>query len=390
MTTLEDEARRLTEEVTYGHGAVEQVPGIVRRFGARRVLLVCGRRSFESSGASRMLPALDEDHDLVRWSDFSPNTDADDLGRGLEILRSHAPDLVLAVGGGSAMDLAKLLCAFGTLGAGADLVEAIERGPRIDSRGPALVLVPTTSGSGSEATHFAVVYVGQDKHSIAGPGMLPDHVVLDPDLSTSGSPYQRASSGIDAVCQAIESLWATGATDESRDLARRALSLLLDHIEGFVAEPSVSSTEGMCLGSHLAGRAINISKTTAAHALSYGITMRHGISHGHAVALTLGLFIEAHADAGPDSLQPGVDPDGHHHVMQQVLDLLGGTDPAAARARFTHLLERIGLEPRLTAAGVTDAAERDALVAGVNLERLGNNPVQFGQDDLRSLLARAA
>jgi alcohol dehydrogenase len=385
MTT--DAKALLGGNVTYGIGAIRELPGVIEALGARRVLLICGRRSFEASGAAEVLPALEARSTVERWSDFSPNTDAQDLARGLELVDGSSPDLVLGIGGGSAMDMAKLVAAY--VGRNGSALELIREGASIEDRAPRLVLVPTTSGSGSEATHFAVVYIGHEKHSIAGPGMRPDHIILDPALSVSGSQYQRATSGIDAVCQAIESLWATGATDESREYARRALPLLLGSIEPFVAEPTGPCVEAMSLGSHLAGRAIDISKTTAAHALSYGITKRHGVSHGHAVAVTLGPFIEAHATAITTSLSLGVDPQRHAGAMAEVLAQLHAENGPEGRVSFTALLERIGLECRLSAVGSVDDVERVVLASQVNVERLKNNPVALSQDDLVAVLRAA-
>lgn len=384
-----DATAMLAEHVTFGAGSVTQVPPLVRDLGATRVLLVCGRRSFDASGAAAVLPDLEQVAAVERWSDFSPNTDADDLARGLDRLTAFSPDLVLGIGGGSAMDMAKLLAAYGGRVAGEDVVEHVRAGDRVDARDRGLVLVPTTSGSGAETTHFAVVYTGHDKHSIAGPAMRPDRIVLDPSLTLSGSDYQRATSGIDAVCQAIESLWAVGATDDSRRFARAGLRLLLDHLETFVRAPDDASAAGMSLGSHLAGRAIDVSKTTAAHALSYGLTKRHGVSHGHAVATSLGPFIEAHAAAPAERLQPGVDPAAHDAAVTEVITALGAEDGPSAHRAFVALVERIGLEPRLTALGVTDDEELAALVRTVNVERLGNDPVRFDGDDLAAVLRRA-
>jgi alcohol dehydrogenase len=380
-------ARAARSRLRYGDGVVGTLPETVRQAGWRRVLLVCGARSFEASGAAAVLPALEQSAEVRRWSDFSPDPDSADLLGGLRLLRDFAPDAVVGVGGGSAMDMAKLLCAYDGIEESGELLTAIRSGTRIDSRDRGLALVPTTSGSGSEATHFAVVYIGEDKYSIAGPALKADRVMLDPLLTRSGSAYQRASSGIDAVCQAIESLWAAGATDRSRRFARRALGLLLRTIEGFVSHGAPEAARAMALGSHLAGRAIDISKTTAAHALSYAITKRYGISHGHAVALTLGRFIAVHAAAAPERLQPGMDPQFHRQSMAVILRALGASDGDEGRRVFQAFVARLGLEHRMDAVVPADPAARDQLVRSVNLERLGNNPVVFAQQDLAALLA---
>ncbi len=381
---LAKEVDGLPATVAYGPGAIRQLPGLVGDLRAQRLLLVCGPRSFEASGAAAILPELRAQAAVHRFSDYSPNTSLDDLAAGRRALEEAQADVVVAIGGGSAMDLAKLLCAFE---AEDDVRSRIEAAAPIDTRQTRLILAPTTSGSGSEATHFAVVYVGQRKHSIAGPAMLPDRVVLDPELTRSASAYQRATSGIDAVCQALESLWATAATDESRDLARRGAALVLGHIEPFVEHASSASAAAMSLGSHLAGRAINMTKTTGPHAMSYGLTMRHGIPHGHAVALTFGAFLEVHANAGPERLQEGVDAGAHRAVMAEIATMLDARDGAGARRRFTELLVRLGLEPRPGELGVAGRDEYDHLAASVNTERLDNNPVALDQGDLVQLLA---
>jgi alcohol dehydrogenase len=384
--TAPDPIRR---PVVYGDGAIHRLPELMERFGGRRLLLVTGRGSFAASGAAEVVPDLEQMAEVHRWCGFEPNTDAADLAVGLDLAADLEPDVVVGIGGGSAMDMAKLLCAYrGTTGEDR-LRDAIRSGRPVRRDGVGLVLVPTTSGSGSEATHFAVVYVGADKHSVADRTLLPDAVVLDPRLATSGSPHQRATSGIDAVTQAIESLWATAATDRSRRFARHALRLLLPHLEPFVTESTPASARAMAIGSHLAGRAIDVSRTTAAHALSYGLTKGYGVSHGHAVALTLGPFIAAHGDSTSGGLRDGVDPRAHASAMETIVSRLGATDPAAAHARFTDLMVRVGLEPRLSATGVTSAGQRAALVAAINLERLGNNPVAFDAEGLTAILERA-
>jgi alcohol dehydrogenase class IV len=240
-----------------------------------------------------------------------------------------------------------------------------------------LVLAPTTSGSGSEATHFAVVYIGENKFSIAGPGLLPDEVILDPVLTLSASAYQRATSGIDALAQAVESRWAVGATAQSRAFADQAMPVLVEALPRFVHEPNSASAYDMAMGSHLAGRAIDISKTTAAHALAYGITKGYGVSHGHAVALSLGEFIKAHGDAADEQLQAAVSPADHRAALESICRSFGVDSTADAAKAFHNLAESIGLTMDLTQVGITSESELSQLTLGVNLERLGNNPVNF-------------
>ena len=373
--------------VAYGDHSVLRVPAHVHDLGAKRVLLVCGRTSFEASGASAIVPDLESVAKVHRWSGFAPNIDAADLRTGLGIMREFDPDAVIGVGGGSALDMAKLLCGFRDV-ADDEVLDSIRSGFKTVTRRERLVLVPTTSGSGAEATHFAVVYIGSEKYSIGGDAMRPDVIALDPTLAVTGSSYQRATSGIDAVAQAIESLWAVAATDRSRRFARAGLRVLLPAIERFVHDTDPAPARAMCIGSHYAGRAIDISRTTAAHALSYGITKNYGISHGHAVALTLGAFIELHAGATSSDLHPSVDPAQHELAMNQILDFLSAADGAGGSSAFLRLLHRVGLSSSIT-SGQSSTIDRNLLVKTVNVERLSNNPYILDDAKLSAVLQRS-
>ena len=136
-----------------------------------------------------------------------------------------------------------------------------------------LIAIPTTAGSGSEATHFAVVYIDEEKFSLASDFLLPEAVILDGNLISSGSKYQKTCNALDALSQAIESAWAAGSTEKSRQFAFEAISACWRLIPKVLQteKHNVADLQAMIVASNQAGRAINISKTTAAHAWSYAI-----------------------------------------------------------------------------------------------------------------------
>jgi alcohol dehydrogenase class IV len=362
----------------YGPQTLDELPRVIRELGLARVLLVTGKGSFQASGASRVLPALRASVEVAVWSDFSPNTDVDDLVDGVRVAQGFQPDGIIAVGGGSVLDMAKLIAAFLELDA-ADIPAAV-RNNTVNRRLPALVLVPTTSGSGSEATHFAVAYIGPEKFSVASPALLPDFVILDPDLTGSASRYQKATSVIDAIAQAVESHWARGATTASRSFARAALRDLVPAAPAYL-DGDGSAGAHAARGSYLAGRAIDLSKTTGAHALAYGLTRRHGISHGHAVATTLGAFARRHAEL---TTAPGASADLARDLAD-IAELVGADDPLEIGARLDALAADLGLELKLRELGVPHD-DLTVMAHAVNTERLGNNPLAFHEDDLLALL----
>ena len=157
----------------FGLDAIDYLPRYVQERGFTRTLLVTGKASFELSGAARVVAKLEKHTALTRWSEFEPNTSAADLSRGLAVLTEFQPDVVVGIGGGSVMDMAKLLCAFDGIGEAGDLNYRIKSGYRPGRRSRQLMLAPTTAGSGSEATHFAVVYVGERKILWLHPNYFP-------------------------------------------------------------------------------------------------------------------------------------------------------------------------------------------------------------------------
>jgi alcohol dehydrogenase class IV len=358
-----------------GAGALAEAGRRLREMSPRRPLVVISRGRLAEAGeklaAAGLLPP-----GSVFFHDFSVNPGWEEILAGSSVFRNADPDLVIAVGGGSAIDAGKLIKAL----ARAENANPRPDGIRVRPGGPPLAAVATTAGSGSEATPFATFYVGETKHSLDHPALLPEIAVADPALSSALPPRLTAATGFDALAQAVESYWARGATTESRRLAKKALGLVLPNLPGAVENPLPARRLALAEGAYWAGRAIAISLTTAPHALSYFLTRRHGIPHGHAVALTLANFIRINAESGED----GESPPGEAPWLtagREAPALLDRDSPAAAAAFWRELLRRCGLAATLPEAGISPG-EIAEMVERVNPERLANNPVAVSRGRL--------
>ena len=366
-----------------GFFAQEKLRKFLEDNKVRRIFLVTGGKSYASSGAERMFGEVLSRYQAARFNDFSPNPKLEDVERGIKVFREGKCDAVVAVGGGSTIDMAKLINIFSAQkGAPVDYI----RGKKSIKRpGKALLAVPTTAGTGSEATHFAVVYVGEEKYSVAHKFMLPSAAIIEPELVMSMPRRLAASSGMDALSQAIESYWCVNATDESKRFAARAIGLILDNFAQSVKNPTLESRAAMMLAAHLAGKAINVTKTTAPHAISYFFTSHFGIPHGHAVALTLGhMFLYNSRVTGKDC----ADKRGAKYVkkiMDELLDLLGVKNAAAASRKISDIMRQTGLETRLHKLGI-QRSDIDEAVKSVNAERLQNNPRRLDGQPLERIL----
>jgi alcohol dehydrogenase class IV len=243
----------------------------------KSIFLVTGNRSYEKSGAKKFIDNLLNGFTVKRFSDFADNPKIEDVNKGINIFLENSCDYLIAIGGGSVMDMAKLI----NIGYDKNNIEDLTtKKAEISSPGKKLIAIPTTSGSGSEATHFAVVYVGGEKFSVAHPiYMLPNVVVLNPSLTYSMNSYQTALSGVDAFAQAMESYWSINSTEESKKYSIEALKLIIEHLP-LAVKYNDNSKNIMLHAANLAGKAINIAKTSGAHAISYVLTSKFNIPHG--------------------------------------------------------------------------------------------------------------
>ena len=353
--------------------------------GSVRPLLVVDAVAIEASGVGTELDDLLAPVDSRVFNAFTPNPRCEEVADAILAAADHSADAVIAIGGGSCLDVAKV-AAMGARVPG--LAGAIARGEVSPPEETLpIIAAPTTAGTGSEATHFAAVYIGQKKISVGDPRMRPGSVILDARLHRSMPALLAAQTGCDALGQALESIWAVGSTPDSVACASAAAERIAKGLVSSVTAGEIAARREMMVGAHLAGRAIDISKTTAAHALSYQLTQRFGIAHGHAVALTLGHIGAWNAGVTDDDC---ADPRGAADVRARVslTASLLGVSPEQMPEAVRVLLSSIGLPATLKDAGVDPDAIAD-MASRVDPVRLSNNPRRFTGETLADLLQRA-
>ncbi len=353
--------------------------------GVRTVLVVSGGRSFAACGAEAMLAEALAGFSVVTYGGVLPNPTVELVEGGLTVWEEAQPDAIVAVGGGSVIDVAKLLKAFA--GNGGRVRANLLGGAAVDPVDIPLVAIPTTAGSGSEATHFAVVYSGDEKFSVAHPRLLPTRALLVPELLRGLPGLTMAASGADALCQAIESYWSIHSTDGSRQVAAGAIGMVVGSLERAVSSRAASDLRLLMEGAHQAGKAINLTKTTAPHAVSYALTTQFGVAHGEAVSMVLpAIYSFNRGVSEADSL----DPRGAAFVRARLGEIsvaLGCGSPESAEEMLAKLFARCGLRRHLAEIGVTDSGGIEQIVRhGFNPERVNNNPRRLTEEALREIL----
>lgn len=258
----------------------------------RKIILICGQNSARQPAFSALKSHLSASFTLTEYvvqgrlpvvsevADFQKRHPGSDY-------------IIVAVGGGRIMDFAKLV----SLALPCDqLSTQILSGFKEWQRQIPLACLPTTAGSGSEITPFAVCYIDGIKHAIDAPSIRPDIIVLEPEFLANIPDWQIAVSGIDAVCQAIESLISKKATAISRSHAKAALSLAVPVLQGYFAGQRPHWQQDMQLAANLAGQAISVTRTNIPHALSYWLSAEREQPHGLAVAYFMAPFLSRIAD----------------------------------------------------------------------------------------------
>lgn len=369
----------------FGFDSLQNLQQILDEYDRKKIFVVTGKNSYAFSGAKNKLQPFFDKKEVIFFNDFSPNPDLVDIEKGIKQYRNARPDMILAVGGGSVIDTGKLINLLANNpGAPLEYVKGLKKPT---TRGVTFVAIPTTSGTGSESTHFATVYVNKEKYSLADKQLLlPAVCIVDPCLTFSMPSYRTASTGLDALCQGIESLWSVHSTDESRRYAREAVTVAVHTLQTVVNNPDKNSRFDMAKAAHLSGKAINISYTTAAHSLSYPITSYFGISHGHAVALSMGQLIEFNASVSEQDCNDKRGVGFVRERLDEIIQLMDCENASDAKLFFQTLLEKIGVEYRLHKLNINDKERRVLIQKGSTPSRMNNNPRVVLKKDIQNIV----
>ena len=319
----------------------------------------------------------------VCFSDFSPNPLFEDVCKGIDLFKAHQCDAILAVGGGSSIDVAKCikLAVLAQEERNALIPPLVSKQLTIDGNRIPFIAIPTTAGTGSESTHNAVMYFEGAKQTVTNDGVLPDYALLEPQVLATLPLYQKKCTMMDALCQGIESWWSVNSTDESKEYSKLAVELITNYWNSYIIDNDPYAAAQIMLAANYAGRAINISATTAAHAMSYKITSMYKLPHGHAVAVCLPEIWE-YMISHPEHC---IDPRGKEYMLNifcLISNSFGTAGPQESITLFRKMMVDMNMQNPVAVNKEQDLA---LLVSSVNPVRLKNNPVELTQEVLNNI-----
>ncbi len=271
--------------IVYGWGTFDRIED---HLPEGNCFLVLGRGSADRLKLAEIIQGKVKG-DLKILKGVEPNPSTATVDRGAESLKSSGADYVLAVGGGSVLDAAKVMAVAAAHGGPA--VDYLIGGRGVPDRGYPMIAVPTTPGTSSEITPFSVISVPEKRNKVGlrTPEIYPSLAIIDPALTAMLPPDQTAATGLDILSHAAESYWSARSTPITRPLALEAVSLIRRHLPtAFRDGGSKAGREGVSLASIFAGLSFSNAGTTVCHGISYPITYDSGLTHGLACSLSLG------------------------------------------------------------------------------------------------------
>ncbi len=356
-------------DVRFGQGSFASLAGLLA--GRSYALVTYGEPYFRALAADLERAAGTP---LLVVDDVAPNPDITLLREQTSRFGdlSAQPEVIVALGGGSVIDSAKVFAA--ACGDFPSTERYLRKQADAATISPLpLIAVPTTAGTGSEVTCWGTVWdsAGGVKHSLAHPGLYPEYAVVDPDLMIGKSQDLTIQTGLDALSHSLESLWNRNANPVSMAhavAAARGVLSTLPALAGDLRNPQLR--ERMARAATLAGFAFSNTKTAIAHSLSYPITLRYGVPHGIACSFSLPMIIRGVADQGG--------------ICEEGLRSIFGVPAAGAAERLETTLAKLGVSTTPGHYGIDKAEWRELIESAFEGER-GQNFVGSRQ----SLLAAA-
>jgi len=361
-----------------GPGSIESINEVVTDLGARKVLIISDKGVARAGLIEKPKAILEAAGVAVAvLDDTPPEPDVEQVNAILAAALPHGAQAVIGIGGGSAMDVAKIVAVL--LNNDVSLRDLLKGKAKIARRGAPTLMVPTTAGTGSETTPNSIILVPEDelKVGIVSPKLMPDCVILDPELTVGLPPAITASTGMDALCHAIECYTSKKGNPFSDMLALKAITLIS-------RSKNLNARHDMLLGAMYGGMCIATSSTTAVHALAYPLGGKYRIAHGISNAILLPFVMRFNAVGNEDKFCD--------IALAMGLDVSEKTPQEVASVMIDALfaLNRdLAIPGDLKRWNITEADLETLVEGAAKVTRLlDNNPRPMNKADIRAIYSQ--
>jgi alcohol dehydrogenase class IV len=367
--------------MSYNLSHINDFKEVINSKKFNKIFLITGKNSYYKSKADIFLK-IPENKILKCYFKKSYLPEFSELKEILKEVRNFNPDVILAIGGGAVIDYSKIVSIVADIDF-SNLKKKLLSYSRIGKKKVyPLIAIPTTAGSGAEVTSNAVIYINGIKYSVEDRLLIPDYFFLLTKLIINNPKKLKSSAGFDAIAQAVESLISVKSNKASVSFAKKSLILSTKNYLSFVNKPNNENSKSMLIASNLAGKAINISKTTAPHAVSYPFSSLYGLSHGHAVSLTFEKFLLFNFK----NINYSTSSFNLKKRYQIIFDSFNVKNINELYYKIKFLKKEANLEDSFSKLKIDINSNLNQILKQINILRLKNNPVLLDKKDIREIL----
>ena len=355
----------LPTKIIFGEKTFQQLFSELEAAGVKKPLIMCGHHFLDSF---KYRDIEEKIGGFEGFNDIEPNPSTASVDAAAKILNLRGCDAVVGIGGGSVLDSAKVVSCMKNY---KKSCETFYKKITVKEQVP-FFAIPTTSGSGSEATSYSVLTTRKgEKKTMESKKFYAKVAIVDPELTYSMPSDVTAATGVDAFCQAVESYWAKTATDETRKFAAESIGLSYHSLFKAVKDKDKQVRQNMSLASLRAAQSFSNTGTTACHTLSYPLTKYFGLVHGFAVGITLSWFLKFYAEK-------------NEKRCLEICEMLGAKTIQQGREKITEFLNSVGAPTRLRDIGCK--FEDFPKIIAMSLVHKPQNPRKHAKEDLLRLL----
>jgi alcohol dehydrogenase class IV len=354
----------------------------IKKKKLKKIFVLSGKKSFYKSGAYNYFHLKLKEKKIKFYFKNSYLPKIEELMKIIKSINSFKPEIIIAVGGGSVLDYAKIAHIVNKKNL-LSLRQNIKNSRPVGSyKNYPLLAIPTTAGSGAEVTSNAVIYINKKKFSVENQLLIPNFFLLIPEFVMKNSFKIKSSSAFDVISQSIESIISKKSNKISINYAKKSLKLACDNYLNFLKKSSKKNCSKMLLAANFSGKAINISKTTAPHAVSYPFSYFFKLPHGHAVALTLEKFLEFNYN----NLMKSENFLILKKKFKLIFKIFKVKDINELKNKITIIKKNMKINSNHKINKFTIIKNLSKIFSGINVKRLKNNPVIIKTKDIKKIL----
>lgn len=360
-------------KIIFGDNSLGNISDYIKDLDQKKILLVTGQKSMKKSGITDKLFDYLKNYDISVYDQVEPNPSIETLSKCIEQAKQSKSSLIVSLGGGSAIDTGKATAIL--LKNDGAIEDYLYKRKKIENKGMDFIAIPTTAGSGSEVTPYAVITDKKNKKklTLSHEFMYPRMAIIDPVLTLSLSKRNTAITGIDALSHALEAYWSKNSQEISDNFALKSINLIFSSLEKACNEPgNLEYRRNMSLASLLAGMAFSNTGTNVCHAVSYPLTTYFDVPHGLACGLTLSSLLEYNKKDIGEKMTP-------------LADSIGASYNKCSK-KIEELIKNIGLPARLSELGITKGDMPLIIDEGFIIEKFEKNIKSIDKQNLEKIL----